>query len=68
MPKVLAIVLCKRHQKGNSPEAEENRPADTEAKTVATRPVGPPQHLLTVVPYPKLPLSQDKGATRNQLK
>ena len=77
MPKALAIVLCKGHQKGNSPEAEGNLRADAEARTAATRPVGPPPHLLTVVSYPELPPSptymaeeniyfQDMGATRNQ--
>ena len=77
MPKALAIVLCKGHQKGNSPEAEGNGGANAETRTVATRPVGPPPHLLTVVPYPELPPSltymveediyfKDKEATRNQ--
>lgn len=77
MPKALAIALRKGHQKGNSPEAEGNRRADAQARTAATRPVGPPPHLLTVVPYPELPPSptytaeentsfRDKGATRNQ--
>ena len=28
--------------------------------------MGPTPHLLNVVPYPELPASQDKGATRNQ--
>ena len=77
MHKALAIVFRKGHQKGNSPEAEGNLPADAKARTVATRPVGPSPHLLPVVPYPELPPSltytaeediyfQDKGATTNQ--
>ena len=65
MPKVLAIVHCKGHQKGNSPEAEGNQGADKEARTAATRPVRPPPHLLTVVPYPERPLSPTYTAEEN---
>ena len=53
-PKAVALIHCKGHQKGNSPEAKRNRAADLQAREAALRPVKP-LTLLVTLPAPTLP-------------
>ncbi|XP_070252863.1 uncharacterized protein [Myotis yumanensis] len=53
-PKEVAVIHCRGHQKGNSPEAQGNRFADQTAKEVPKRPVGPLE-VLVALPARRLP-------------
>ena len=53
-PKAVALIHCKGHQKGDSPEARENRAADLQARQAALGPVKP-LPLLVTLPAPNLP-------------
>lgn len=55
-PKVVALVHCKGHQKGDSPKARGNWAIDETAQEADLKPVGPLQILMTL-PDPDLPTS-----------
>ncbi|KAK1340668.1 hypothetical protein QTO34_017058 [Cnephaeus nilssonii] len=62
LPRAVAIVHCKGHQKGETIAARGNRAADQTAKEAAQKPMGPLQVLVTL-PYLDLrrpPLTPDK--------
>ena len=54
MPKTVALVHCKRHQKSDSPEARGNRAADLQVRQAAIGPVKPLTPLVTLA-APVLP-------------
>ncbi|KAK1331893.1 hypothetical protein QTO34_007569 [Cnephaeus nilssonii] len=54
LPRAVAIVHCKGHQKGETIEARGNRATDQTAKEAAQKPVGPLQVLVSL-PDPDLP-------------
>ncbi|XP_078189038.1 uncharacterized protein LOC144577126 [Callithrix jacchus] len=53
-PKAVALIHCKGHQKGDSPEAKGNRAADLQARQAALGPVKPLTLLVTLL-APNLP-------------
>ncbi|KAK1346505.1 hypothetical protein QTO34_000361 [Cnephaeus nilssonii] len=62
LPRAVAMVHCKGHQKGKTIEARGNRAVDQTAKEAAQKPVGPLQVLITL-PYLDLrrpPLTPNK--------
>ncbi|KAK1346478.1 hypothetical protein QTO34_000334 [Cnephaeus nilssonii] len=71
LPKVVALVHYKGHQKGDSLEATGNQAADEAAWEAALKPVGP-LHILITLPKPDLPTSptysekEQKLATQKQ--